>query len=89
MFKHSTNSLESQHEETKSSDPSRPPMTQQLHIGCIKTPLVKKTTGEYIIEPLQLSGPDTKCFTIDPMKVSDRLNVNNVMITYWPITVIC
>lgn len=89
MFKHNTNSLELQDEGTKSSDPSHPPTTQHLHIGCIKTPLVKKTTGEYIIEPLQVSGPDTKCFAIDPMKVSDILNVNNIMITCWSITVLC
>ena len=46
-------------------------ITQYLHIGCIKSGLVKKPKTEYVIETLQSNeSNDAKCFAIDPMKVT-------------------
>ncbi len=43
---------------------------KELVIGCIKSSLVKKQSGEYVIEALNTSSnPLAKCFTIDPLKV--------------------
>ena len=43
---------------------------RELVIGCIKSSLVKKQSGDFVIEPLNAaSNPTAKCFTIDPLKV--------------------
>ena len=47
-------------------------VSQQLLIGSAKTSVAKKSKGEFIIETLQGNPIDTKCFTIDPMKVNEH-----------------
>jgi len=44
---------------------------RELVIGCIKSSLVKKQSGDFVIEPLNAAkNPMAKCFTIEPLKVS-------------------
>jgi hypothetical protein len=61
--------------------------SQQFHISCIKTQLVKKPKSEYVIEPLQSSDPsDAKCFTIDPMKSAiDSGETRQITVTFTPL----
>lgn len=40
-----------------------------IEVGCIKSNLVKKTTGDFSIDT-QSTNPFAKCFTFDAMKVS-------------------
>lgn len=44
--------------------------TRVIQVGCIKTQLVKKITGEFSIDAIPASNPHAKCFTIDPLKAS-------------------
>ena len=47
---------------------------RELVIGSIKSALVKKQSGEFVIEPLNTTTyPMGKCFTIDPLKVDNSL----------------
>lgn len=62
---------------------NRSSTTEHLHIGCIKTTLVKKSSGEFVIEPLQQSN--TKCITIDPMKsIVEAGSSRDITITFIP-----
>ena len=60
--------------------------TQQLVIGAAKTSLGKKPKSEYVIETLQGNPNDTKCFTVDPMKV---LSVCIVVSNYYIVRMTC
>ena len=45
-------------------------------IGCIKSSLLKKQSGEFNIEPLVgVVNPMTKCFIIEPHKVGNILDL--------------
>ena len=46
-----------------------PPTRRGLEIGCVKSSLVKKTTGDFTIDAQTASNPFAKCFTFDTVKV--------------------
>ena len=44
-------------------------LTREVEIGCVKSNLVKKTSGDFSIDLVQASNPFIKAFTFDIMKV--------------------
>lgn len=54
---------------------------RELVVGCIKSALVKKQTGEFTIEPIGgVVNPLAKCFTIEPLKVCNSIVVRCIII---------
>ena len=44
-------------------------LKREIEIGCIKSNLVKKTTGDFSIDAMPATNPFAKAFTFDVMKV--------------------
>lgn len=53
----------------RGADSAKQVMKRELEIGCIKSSLVKKTSGEFSIDMTSTANPSAKAFSFDTTKV--------------------
>lgn len=72
MFTHSTGA---------SASSAKQVMRREIEIGCIKSSLVKKTTGDFSIDVMAAANPFAKSFTFDITKVNVADQLTSVLNT--------
>lgn len=67
----------------RGADSAKQVMKRELEIGCIKSNLVKKTSGEFSIDMASAANPSAKSFSFDTLKV--KCIISGVALMQWTI----
>lgn len=85
---HSGHSSEREGERQSEGEAEREKYQRQLEIGCVKSSLVKKNSGDFSIDVMAASNPFAKCFNFDTVKVTAILMYGQ-QYCYWLIAGLC